>query len=71
MEPKTIHSSAVGPYRAPRMGPKIGPRPAILSSCTRYTVGVDMGTKSTPSFLAIAGVGRCGLMPKIRSMIFP
>ena len=30
MQPSTIQTYATGPYAAPRMAPKMGPRPAML-----------------------------------------
>ncbi len=33
--PKVIHRKTMGPHRAPWSAPKMGPRPAMFSSCTR------------------------------------
>ncbi len=71
MQPITIQTRAAGPYNAPRIGPKIGPTPAIFNSCIKATFHVGIGTKSTPSSMATAGVVRFWSDPKIRSTIVP
>ena len=56
MEPNTIHRNTTGPNTAPIKAPKIGPVPAIFKSCTRKAFQGFMGTQSTPSWMAMAGV---------------
>jgi len=58
MEPNTIHRKTTGPKQAPIRAPKIGPVPAMFSSCTRKAFQGFMGTQSTPSLMAMAGVCR-------------
>jgi len=41
--PKVIHRNATGPYAAPSTAPKIGPSPAILSSCMRKVLHIGIG----------------------------
>lgn len=48
----------MGPNTAPISAPKMGPVPAMFRSCTRKAFQVFMGTQSTPSFTARAGVCR-------------
>ena len=56
MEPNTIQRKTTGPKQAPMRAPKIGPVPAILSSCMRSAFQVFIGTQSTPSLISTAGV---------------
>ncbi|GEO03570.1 hypothetical protein AAE02nite_12340 [Adhaeribacter aerolatus] len=55
---------------APATAPKIGPSPAIFRNWIRNIFQAGMGTKSTPSVMVRAGVGRSGLIPNMRSITF-
>ena len=44
MPPSVIHRKATGPNAAPRIAPKIGPVPAMLSNWIRKTRQRGMGT---------------------------
>ncbi|OQA02581.1 MAG: hypothetical protein BWY69_01001 [Planctomycetes bacterium ADurb.Bin401] len=71
IHPKTIHRNTTGPHNAPASAPKIGPRPAMFSSWIKNIFGQLIGTKSTPSEFAIAGVGLSGKMPNTFSANLP
>ncbi len=44
MPPSVIHRKATGPNAAPKIAPKIGPVPAMLSNWIRKTRQRGMGT---------------------------
>ena len=71
MVPNTIHSKAVGPYKAPMIGPNTGPTPAIFKSWINHSFHLGMVTKSTPSLFETAGVFLSGFGTKIFSTILP
>ena len=56
MEPKAIQRKTTGPNTAPIRAPNMGPVPAMFSSCPRKAFHVFIGTQSTPSLTATAGV---------------
>ena len=70
MEPSTIHRNTTGPNTAPIRAPKMGPVPAMFSSWIKKAFQGFIGTQSTPSLTATAGVGRSS-GPKIFSATRP